>query len=128
MKKFIPILFLSIYLVSVTELHEFFKLPQLVEHFIEHKKLNVKTTFITFLEMHYSSTDDGDADQSKDSQLPFKSHSNCDNLLSAGFITFNNMCIDIKPLVLKSKNYNNYSAGFLTSAHLSSIWQPPKNC
>jgi hypothetical protein len=47
-KKLLPILFLSIYLVSVTELHELFKLPQLVEHFIEHKTEDKQTTFLDF--------------------------------------------------------------------------------
>jgi hypothetical protein len=128
LKKLIPILFLSVYLVSVTELHEFFKLPQLVEHFIEHKIEDKKTTLINFLVMHYSYADDGDDDKSKDMQLPFKSGNKCENLSNTGFITFHNIQISIKSEPIESKSHKIYSIDFVRSAYLSSIWQPPKSC
>jgi hypothetical protein len=128
LKKLIPILFLSVYLVSVTELHEFFKLPQLVEHFIEHKIEDKKTTLINFLVMHYSYADDGDDDKSKDMQLPFKSRNKCENLSNTGFITFHNIQISIKSEPIESKSHKIYSIDFVRSAYLSSIWQPPKSC
>ena len=128
MKKLIPILFLSVYLVSVTELHEFFKLPQLVEHFIEHKTEDKTTTLINFLVMHYSCADDGDGDKSKDMQLPFKSNNKCENFSNIGFISFHNIQISIKYEPIESKSYNIYSIDFISSAYLSSIWQPPKSC
>ncbi len=128
LKKLIPILFLSIFLVSVTELHEFFKLPQLVEHFLVHKSEDKTTTFIDFLVMHYSNADDGDGDKSKDLQLPFKSHNKCENLSNSGFISFQNIQITIKSAQIESKSYNIYSVDFISSSYLSSIWQPPKSC
>ncbi len=128
LKKLIAILFLSIYLVSVTEVHEFFKLPQLVEHFIEHQTKDQSTTFIDFLVMHYSSSNDGDNDGSKDSQLPFKSHHDCENLANTGFITFNNYCLVIKSVPIETKIINTHSIDFISSSYLSAIWQPPKSC
>ena len=128
MKKLTAILFLSIYLVSVTELHELFKLPQLVEHFMEHKSEDSKTSLLNFLVMHYTSADDGDGDKSKDMQLPFKSHHDCANLANAGFITFNNFSLAIKSTPISSKTYKTQAIDFISSSYLSSIWQPPKSC
>ncbi len=121
-------MFLSIYVVSATELHEFFKLPQLVEHFIEHKSKNSKTTLINFLTMHYSSPDSGIAHNTDDTELPFKSHHHCGNINNIAFLTFNSFQLDVKTNPIEAKSYNTYSSEFASSAYLSSIWQPPKSC
>lgn len=128
MKKLITILFLSIYVVSATELHELFKLPNLVEHFKEHQSEDKTTTLIDFLAKHYTATDDGDNDTSKDMQLPFKSNHDGCNITYIGFNSFHNIQLAIKSTPIESKNYNNYSTEFISSAYLSSIWQPPKSC
>jgi hypothetical protein len=78
--------------------------------------------------MHYTSSDDGDGDKSKDMQLPFKSHHDCENLSNTGFISFNTFQLGIKTAPIETKNYNTYSSEFISSAYLSSIWQPPKSC
>ena len=124
MRKLIPILFLSIYLVSVTELHELFKLPQLVEHFMEHKSEDKKTTFLDFIVMHYTDTDHGDEHE----KLPFKTHHDNGNIVNIGFVAFSSFCLDIKSNPIESKIYNTYSIDFISSSYLSSIWQPPKSC
>jgi len=123
-KKILPILFLSIYLVSVTELHELFKLPQLVEHFIEHKAEDKQTTFLDFLVLHYSNSDDG----GEHSKLPFKAHHDNGNIINSGFVAFNSFCLVIKSTPIESKIYKTHSIDFISSSFLSSIWQPPKAC
>ena len=128
MKKLIPIFFLSVYLVSTTELHEFFKLPQLVEHFIEHQAENKTITLMDFIVMHYSNTDDGDDDKSTDMQLPFKSHNKCESISNIGFNSFHNIEISIKSEPIEANSYNIDTIDFISSAYLSSIWQPPKSC
>ncbi len=128
MKKLVAILFLTIYVVSATELHEFFKLPQLVDHFIEHKSENSKTTWIDFLTMHYTSPDSGIAHNTDDTELPFKSHHDCGNVSHIAFVSFEAFQLVIKSTPIESKNYNTYSSEFISSAYLSSIWQPPKSC
>lgn len=128
MKKLIIILFLSIYTLSATELHELFKLPNLVEHFKEHQSEDKTTTLINFLVNHYTATDDGDNDSSKDMQLPFKSNHDGGNISNTGFNCFTNIQLAIKSIPIESKNYNTYSSEFISSAYLSSIWQPPKSC
>jgi hypothetical protein len=128
LKKLVAILFLTIYVVSATELHEFFKLPQLVDHFIEHKSENSKTTWIDFLTMHYTSPDSGIAHNTDDTELPFKSHHDCGNVSHIAFVSFEAFQLVIKSTPIESKNYNTYSSEFISSAYLSSIWQPPKSC
>lgn len=128
MKKLIAILFLSVYVVSATELHEFLKLPELVEHFMEHKSENHKTTLIEFLTMHYSSPSSGVAHNTDDTDLPFKSHHDCGNVNYIAFMSFEMFQLDVKTTPIESKSYNTYSSEFISSAYLSSIWQPPKSC
>jgi hypothetical protein len=128
LKKLIPILFLFIFLVSVTELHEFFKLPQLVEHFIEHKSEDNKITLIDFLVMHYSDSNHANSDKSKDMQLPFKSHNKCESITNIGFNSFHTIQISLKSEPIEINFYNIDSIAYLSSAYLSSIWQPPKSC
>ena len=128
LKKLITILFLSIYVVSATELHEFFKLPQLVEHFMEHKSENHKTTLIEFLTMHYTSSEDGNSHNTDDTELPFKSHHDCGNVSHIAFVSFGAIQLNVKSIPIEVKSYNTYSSEFISSAYLSSIWQPPKSC
>lgn len=128
LKKLIAIFFLIIYVISATEIHEFFKLPNLVAHFIEHQTEDKSTTVIDFLVNHYTSNDDGDGDKTKDMQLPFKSDHDGGNISNTGFNSFNNVQLAIKSAPIESKIYNTYSSDFISSAYLSSIWQPPKSC
>lgn len=48
MKKMFAIFFLSVYLISTTELSQLLKFPILVEHFIEHKEKNLEYLLLTF--------------------------------------------------------------------------------
>ncbi len=61
-----------ILLINQTSLNQFFKVPALVAHFIEHHGMDEKIGFIDFLSMHYWGTDLDDNDQDKDMKLPFK--------------------------------------------------------
>ena len=128
LKKFIAILFLSIYLISLTELNQLVKLPLLVEHFIEHKEKDGNLSLIAFLNMHYSQTDVQDNDHDKDMQLPFKSHDGCINSITIAFIPNNFEGLSTKPTFTETRSFSVYHEEFLQSTFLSSIWQPPKFC
>ena len=78
--------------------------------------------------MHYSNTDDGDDDKSTDMQLPFKSHNKCESISNIGFNSFHNIEISIKSEPIEANSYNIDTIDFISSAYLSSIWQPPKSC
>lgn len=127
MKKVIILLLLSFYLISITELHQFLKLPALAEHFSEHKQKDRSITFWKFLCLHYAQGDFKDADYDKDSKLPFKSSDNCNSsnlitiLNSEQKFNFNTILIPLEKKVL-----NKHYSSIPYSAFLKSIWQPPK--
>jgi hypothetical protein len=128
-KKYISILFLSIYLFTAFQVNELLKIPTLVVHFIDHQQENSNLTFFEFLSIHYAHGEVYDEDYNKDMKLPFKAHSdNC----SCNFITF---FTPIHHIVFENKTFSKeykkpqfgYSFLFISNFH-SSIWQPPKIC
>jgi hypothetical protein len=72
MKKRIARLFLLIFLMQMTQLGEFARLPLLVQHYVQHKHLHPETTIYSFFKMHYLDKTVVDADYNQDMQLPFK--------------------------------------------------------
>lgn len=128
MKKLIAIVLLSIYLISLTELKQLMKLPVLVEHFSEHKAKDTGLSLIDFLSNHYAQDNDHDGDEEREMKLPFKSHDGCINSIVSESVPSSSYYLPSKPVYTESKAYSNYTEQFLTSAYLSSIWQPPKSC
>ena len=128
MKKLVAILFLSIYLISTTELHQLAKIPLLIEHFEEHQQQNNQLTFFDFLNLHYSGEEKIDADHEKDMKLPFKSHDGCISTFIAANIppSFSNLVL--KEFSESILSFPSREDCFLSSNYLSSIWQPPKKC
>lgn len=128
MKSYIVILFLSIYSFSVFQIDEYIKIPLLLEHYSEHKKLNSKLNFLSFILDHYSHGEVFDKDYDKDMKLPFKSHNcSCNNNPIVTFLSQiqvfnfepNSTFKDIKKPTFV------YNFSFISNFH-SSIWQPPK--
>lgn len=128
LKKFLSIFLLSIYLISITELSQLVKLPLLMEHFTEHKQKDVDMSLWKFLQIHYSQNKLNDADDEKDMKLPFKSHHGCISSIVSESVPFNYYYFTSKPVFSHSNSYSSYTEQFLTSACLTSIWQPPKFC
>ncbi len=127
MKKLFIIFVLFIYLSANTQLHEVFKLPTLIEHFIEHNQANPSLSFFDFLHMHYANGNVKYADYDKDMQLPFKSHHECDNFVTVFSLLPNNPQI-IQPVYFHKTLFCEYNHILISSAALEAIWQPPKFC
>jgi hypothetical protein len=126
MKRTLALVFLSLYLFSTTEFHELLKLPDMVEHYSEHKKENPSISLWQFLSIHYAHGDVQDKDHEKDMKLPFKTHDNCG---SSNFITLlpeHQFCFEKTTCIFVIKNPHYYYAGFSNTPALNSIWQPPK--
>ena len=124
MKRGIAIAFISLYLLASTEMHEFLRLPLLVEHFIVHNQ-QVDISLSDFIILHYFSGDIRDADYADDMKLPFKNHLEVSLFPTICLImpaTF------VKPanIISTSVEYNNYFHSFMPSAMVEHIWQPPK--
>lgn len=76
-KKIITILLGALILNGSTEIHQLWKLPFLVKHYINHRNKDPFLSFITFLKIHYTDKDHpNDNDDKNDKELPFKSVSN----------------------------------------------------
>lgn len=128
LKKFIAIAFMSVYLLSTTELYQLVKIPALVEHFMEHRQEDQGITLWDFLCMHYAHGIVRDADYEKDMKLPFKSHDYSVGLTFSAF-TPNNLSTEIcKPICMSPISFPNYQENGILPSFLSTIWQPPKFC
>jgi hypothetical protein len=102
-------------------MHEMFRLPVLVEHFTEHKKLVGDISFWEFLVMHYNTNVSHDAD---DNKLPFKdpAHSFTAPTLA---IPIHKIILGDTQLVAEVSHVSSYQETFIAS-HLSDIFQPPR--
>lgn len=80
-KKIIAILFSVLILNGSTEIHQLWKLPILVQHYLHHRKEDMSLSFITFLKIHYVDRHHpNDNDDKNDNELPFKSIGNISHL------------------------------------------------
>ena len=82
MSKKIITIFLGILILNgSTEIHQLWKLPFLVKHYINHRNEDPFLSFITFLKIHYSDKDHPDDNDDKDdNELPFKSIGNISHI------------------------------------------------
>ena len=127
-KKIVTVLLMSAYLLPVTAVTELLKLPQLFEHYYDHKTEGNDDGFIAYLFQHYCKEDGTDKDAAEDSQLPFK---NSEQILSVMVISVNPPeAFFITPVVLPpvKKAYTISNDDFISSQYLDAIWQPPRNC
>lgn len=124
MKKWLSILLLSLYLVSTTELNQILKLPILVEHYCEHKKLNPDMSFGGFLKMHYDHPAK-DADYKTDRKLPFIIHSTLSLMFTIN-TAFSFEFSGKEYKYYKVHNTPSFDEDFYIKGYLHSIWQPPK--
>ncbi len=125
MKKLVSILLLILYLVSTTEIYQLLKIPQLVEHYVEHKGLNSEMTFTAFLKTHYDNPAK-DGDYGKDQKLPFVIHAKPLNLIFTIAKDFklefeNNSFVNSISHKIPSKDEDHCFKGFFDL-----VWEPPR--
>lgn len=128
MKKIIAISFLLVFLSANTELGQLLKLPNLIEHFAEHRnhKGENNVTFLDFVKSHYSDNcQHSDTDQHDEHKnLPFKTINTNINTI----IAFENQPYIFfkKPISISIKNTVPLYKEFYTSNVFTCIWLPPK--
>ncbi|MDB4919126.1 hypothetical protein [Mucilaginibacter sp.] len=124
MKKRIARLFLLIFLMQMTQLGEFARLPLLVQHYVQHKHLHPETTIYSFFKMHYLDKTVIDADYDQDMQLPFKTvHLHCFGLqmsMPQSILTLSSV---FYPLIKEKLTSHRFT---LPHSLLSSIFKPPR--
>ncbi len=123
LKRVLSIFFLLVYINSFTELHEAMRLPILLEHYSEHKKLSQEISFWDFLELHYQ-TDV--AHDEHDNQLPFKVVGHCFSAHSATEPDVKISVVQLMPIII-SQPAVHYKESSFNSPQIA-IFQPPKAC
>lgn len=104
-----------------TSLGQLLKVPNLIEHYKEHKAELTSTSFIDFISLHYSKNAENNHKEHQD--LPFKTFDNSSSVLIAFSVITYQIQI-IKPLIsIKKKFFYNKS---FESNLITSIWLPPK--
>jgi hypothetical protein len=128
MRRIFALAFLTIYMFSATELHQFLKLPTLVDHFSEHKHKDSSITLWKFLCIHYAHGNVKDGDYDKDSKLPFKTNDNCNSTNHITILPEQKFCFNTILVSSEKKVLNKFYPSFSNSTYLEAIWQPPKFC
>jgi len=102
------------------------RLPILVHHFIDHREIDHKISFIDFIKKHYSENSNATHDhKGEHKHLPFKSN-DCSTVHSM-ISLFELPSFNFKHhYVVLNKEKTTYIKHFNSSAFLSNIWQPPK--
>lgn len=118
---FIPAI---LFLLSKTELHEFCKMPFLMEHYQQHKKNDPGLSFLDFLFLHYAGEHPEDNDNDEDNKLPFKSISDIAHTITP--VTAEQENNSAGNLILVQFQITWHPEGFLTKA-CKSIFHPPRN-
>lgn len=122
MKKIIALFLITIFLCANTSIGQLLKVPNLLEHYKEHKNETVTNTisFTQFIKLHYSKTSNDDHEDHQD--LPFKT---LDHVVSVFTFCFNQYQIQfVKPLIENKQKF--FYKNFFKSNLISSIWLPPK--
>jgi hypothetical protein len=120
MKKIVTYSMVIVILFSLTEFHEFAKIPFAIGHFIEHYSENSDTTVINFLSEHYSNNDDNTEEHSS---LPFKEHCTCVAIQFLMYLESNHTTIVLTFSKLQYFLSSNTSTELGTNL---GVWQPPQ--
>lgn len=128
-KKTVVIAFLCSFLLANTELNQLFKLPTLIEHYLEHKQENNTETFLHYLSQHYAakinhSHNDNHHDHEK---LPFKTDDCSFAHFSHGFVYPLQFTLS-EPYVSETKQNLIFQTNSYVSNFFGNIWQPPRFC
>lgn len=107
-----------------TELHQLLKLPILVEHFREHRRLDAGITLLDFLKEHYQGHTVRDNDYQRDMQLPFKT---TDCVTTISIVCEEPVAYEVDRVMAEvNKEFNLHPEYFPSRQALDNIFQPPR--
>lgn len=123
-RKISAAVLLIVYMLFTPGVRELCRIPQLAEHYIDHKEEQKTTSLFAYLVMHYIQEDGSDTDADEDNTLPFKS---AEGISSGNAISFfMPLSVEINhpesPLTNTFKVQNNR---LIPSPFSSSVWRPP---
>jgi hypothetical protein len=126
-KKAVAIFFMSIYMLSFSELHQFLRMPVLIQHFIEHRHEDPSISLLAFLNLHYIHQYIHDEDYQRDQQLPFR-HADCSVIYTTVCCESpDNTPIELPARTTEIKNeFIRYDEDNHSLLSIADIFQPPR--
>lgn len=124
MKKIIALFLITIFLCANTSIGQLLKVPNLLEHYKEHKKSTSTNTitFTQFIKLHYSKSVKDNHNHDEHQNLPFKT---LDNVVSVFTFCFSQYQFHFVKLLIENRRKFFYKI-FFKSSLIASIWLPPK--
>ncbi len=127
MKDFLAFSLASILAVQILlpgmDVRELEKLPDLIQHYQEHKAENPSINFLSFLKLHYTNANHHEQDHERHHELPFTNHHTGHSPFVVFTITtFETSFQKITESEVRYSLYTEPSSKNITF----SIWQPPK--
>ena len=105
------------------DISELAKLPDLVQHYQEHRTENPSISFFAFLELHYTNASHHEQDHERHHKLPFGNH----NTVYSSFVVFTITTFETSFQKITESAVNNCLYQEPIEKMISfSIWQPPK--
>lgn len=116
------------FLLTTTELYHLFKLPELVQHFQEHRAQNIELTIGQFIKIHYAQVDDiKNSDYDKDMKLPFKKHEFTRHTTATVIVApVTSQALVHPPPYTCERKLLFQGKYFISSLLTANIWQPPR--
>ncbi len=125
MKKIFTIILAVLLLNGVTELHQFLKLPLLLNHFLHHRMEDPSISFWSFIKLHYFDPIVVDDDYQRDQQLPFRD-TDCCIVTTASVCECLQVSVEIQPLSEQSKEFHLFNEINKPQFTSFDIFQPPR--
>ncbi|MGB3005018.1 MAG: hypothetical protein WBC06_00800 [Chitinophagaceae bacterium] len=124
-KRFAGILFIAIHLFTFAEFQNLLKLPALIEHFREYKKVNADMDFWSFIKLHYFEPLTFDHDYERDRQLPFQSTDTLP-ITSVNLFECQPITLELAPVKEVSHHFYQFNDNKKQQFTSFDIFQPPR--
>lgn len=124
MRRYTGIFFISLYLFTFAEFHNFLQIPILFEHYSEHKALEPNIGFWAFIKLHYLDPIVIDDDYQRDQQLPFRA--DCCVMSTSVVCEANNLHVEILKPLESTNEYFLFNEVNKPQFIYFDIFQPPR--
>jgi len=118
---------MGIYMLSFSELHQFLRIPVLIQHFVEHRHHDPSISFLAFLNLHYIHQYVVDDDYQRDKQLPFRHVDCCAATLNISWECPVNTVVQLPARTTETRNkFIVYDEEHHSLLSIADIFQPPR--
>lgn len=121
MTKLVSFFLITVFLCANTSIGQLLKVPNLIEHYIEHKNEVDTNSFVEFIKLHYSKNSQNN--EKEHQNLPFKTFENTAHVLFV--FTCLNFQFLLKKVFFETNKSFFYKNSFKSNL-FTSIWLPPK--